>query len=285
MNIEKIKKFGTLQDEVAERFDGAVQLVGFDQDGTWVHNPFMDSTGRFAVDPVAEYGWAALRFFKGHIEVIENAFSKTVEELKAEELYDYLNERSKSSALEDLTQFPFTEQIYLSYLEDLDESKITDRAMVDCIWDGTGIYVDFNYDVDAYDGIGDYQLCLAETYLDGKPSEDMWRAAMALAEYVRAKYQIPLEVSYDEHARFPHMADAKDLGQVKFHLFENHRDKALNEKLSVEEIIENAKELASEGQMNIAQNIDKDKNLRKDNVEGAAIGEMKSESIDVSEER
>ena len=85
------------------------------------------------------------------------------------------------------------------YLVDINTDKISNTAYVDCIWDAEGIWVDLNYSCNEEDGfIQDYQTCFAELYDSGNPDDEMWDLALRLAEYMKNKYGIPLDVWRDD---------------------------------------------------------------------------------------
>lgn len=92
MNLNKLRIFGELQDEVMNRSEGRIPLVTFYQaeDDVSVHNPFMDVTGRFEVDPVKEYGNESLTYMEVEIEKIEKEMGVQVEFMQAGDLRLYL---------------------------------------------------------------------------------------------------------------------------------------------------------------------------------------------------
>lgn len=92
MDFEKMRRFGELQSEVFEQTGGEMPLLTLysAEDGVAVHNPFLDVTGREAVDPVAAYGEAALSAWEKNIAGIEQEMGCSVEEMEAYQLRNYL---------------------------------------------------------------------------------------------------------------------------------------------------------------------------------------------------
>lgn len=92
MNFGKMRKFEKLQQKVFEQTGGEMPLITLysAEDGVAVHNPFLDVTGREAVDPVAAYGEAALSAWEKNIAGIEQEMGYPVEEMEAYQLRDYL---------------------------------------------------------------------------------------------------------------------------------------------------------------------------------------------------
>ena len=92
MDLNKLRMFGELQDKVMELTEGKIPLVTFYQDehGVSVHNPFMDVTGRFPVDPIKEYGEEKLSLLEAKIKEIETNMGFSIENIEAHELKLYL---------------------------------------------------------------------------------------------------------------------------------------------------------------------------------------------------
>ena len=92
MDFEKMRRFGELQSEIFVQTGGEMPLITLysAEDGVAVHNPFLDVTGRDAVDPVAAYGEAALSAWEKNIVGIEQEMGYPVEEMEAYQLRNYL---------------------------------------------------------------------------------------------------------------------------------------------------------------------------------------------------
>ena len=92
MNLEKLKVFAELQDQIMKLTEGRVPLVTFylEEHGMAIHNPFLDVTGRFEVDPIKEYGKENLEVFESKIVKIEAEMGCLVEEMSAHDLRLYL---------------------------------------------------------------------------------------------------------------------------------------------------------------------------------------------------
>lgn len=137
MNLNKLKIFGALQDEVMNLSEGNIPLVSFYQDdyGISVHNPSMDVTGRFEVDPVKEYGNEALVFMEKEIEKIEKEMGVLVEEMLASDLRLYLGGKfyqGKTPGSECFEKIGFEDDV-MFYRED-------EEALID---DSLNFYVPF----------------------------------------------------------------------------------------------------------------------------------------------
>lgn len=91
MDMDKIRRFGELQEEIFQSFEGWLPLITFSSEqGISIHNPFMDESGRFIVDPVKEYGEGAIKAMGKVIGKIEEEMGISVEDMKADSLRIYL---------------------------------------------------------------------------------------------------------------------------------------------------------------------------------------------------
>lgn len=91
LNMNKIRRFGELQEEIFQSTEAWVPLITFtSEQGISIHNPFMESSGRFIVDPVKEYGEEPIQAVAAVIDKIEQEMGVTVDEMKSEDLRIYL---------------------------------------------------------------------------------------------------------------------------------------------------------------------------------------------------
>ena len=92
MDLEKLRLLGKLQDEVMDLTGGDALLISFELEeyGIDIHNPFLDPTGRFEVDPLKEYGAENLLNLEAKLKDFEEKMNCKIENITVDQFQMFL---------------------------------------------------------------------------------------------------------------------------------------------------------------------------------------------------